>query len=278
VTTPATSLPPSAPDFAALRNRQQATWASGDYSVVGNTIPLVPELLCEAIDLRAGSRVLDVATGSGNAALAAARRWCDVVGTDYVPSLLERARRRATAEGFSIDFREADAEKQPFPDASFDVVLSVFGAMFTPNPEATAAELARVCRPGGRIGLANWTPEGFIGQAFRTTSRFVPPPAGVRPPVEWGTRERIVELFGDFATVVTTNRRQFTFRFRSAADYMAIFRTWYGPTLRAFAALDEAGCAALERESIALVQQHNRSGDATIVVPAEYLEVVIDRR
>jgi ubiquinone/menaquinone biosynthesis C-methylase UbiE len=270
--------PAAPPDLSALRDRQQATWASGDYAVVGATIPLVSENLCEAIDLRAGALVLDVASGSGNAAIAAARRWCDVVGTDYVPSLLARARERSAAEGFRIEFREADAEKQPFPDASFDVVLSVFGAMFAPRPEATAAELLRVCKPGGKIGLASWTPEGFVGQTFKLMGRFVPPPPGARSPLEWGSREKLDALFGAGASSITANRRTFTFRYRSVAHYLETFRTWYGPTVRAFAALDAAGQQKLSSELSAFVQQSSRSDDATLRIPSEYLEVVITKK
>jgi ubiquinone/menaquinone biosynthesis C-methylase UbiE len=266
------------PDLAAVRDRQQAAWSTGNYAVVGNRILLVSELLCEAADLRAGWRVLDVATGSGNAALAAARRWCEVVGTDYVPALLEQARVRAAAEGLTVEFREADAEKQPFPDASFDAVLSVFGAMFAPDQDSTAAELARVCRPGGRIALASWTPEGFAGRMFLTTARHVPPPPGLRPPVLWGTPERIEQLFGRFAASIVTNRRNFAMRFRSPAHQIEVMRTWFGPTVRAFEALDPPGRAAFERDFLALLQQHNQSGDSTTVIPSEYLEVVIARR
>lgn len=266
------------PELAALRDRQQATWSAGDYSVVGHTIPLVSELLCEAVDLRAGMRVLDVATGSGNAALAAARRGCAVVGTDYVPALLEKGRVRAAAEGFAIDFREADADRQPCADGAFDAVLSVFGTMFAPSPEAAAAELLRVCKPGGTIGLASWTPESYIGQSFATTARHVAPPRGARSPLEWGTPARIEAWFGGAAATVTATRRTFRFRFRSAAEYVATFRTWYGPTLKAFAALDAAGQAALERDLTALAQHHNASHDATLMLPSEYLEVVIRKR
>jgi len=273
-----TSPGAATPDFRAIRDRQQATWATGDFSVVGSTIVIVSELLCEAADLRAGTRVLDVATGAGNAAIAAARRFCDVVGTDYVPALLERGRQRAAAEGLPVEFREADADRQPFPDASFDFVLSVFGSMFAPNPEAAAAELLRVCKPGGKIALANWTPEGFAGQMFKATAKHVPPPAGVAPPVLWGTPARIDELFGRHAAAIATNRRVIDFRYRSIPHYLEIFRKWFGPMVRAFDALDAAGKAALERDLTTLLQKHNRSGDATAVIPSEYLEVVITKK
>ena len=277
VSIPSPARPPLRPELAAIRDRQQATWADGDYSIVGNTIVVVSELLCETADLRAGARVLDVATGSGNAAIAAARRWCEVVGTDYVPALLERARERAAAERLAIDFRIADADRQPFADASFDAVLSVFGAMFAPDPEATAAELLRVCRPGGTIALASWTPEGLAGRMFRATARFVPPPPGVTAPVLWGTESRIEELFGRGASSIVATRRTVAFRYRSIAHYFETFRGTFGPVKRAFASLDDFGRAAFERELTELLMHHNRSGDCTLVIPSEYLEVVIRR-
>jgi SAM-dependent methyltransferase len=211
--------PPSpavtAPDLVAVKRRQQAAWSSGDYAVVGTTLQIVGEELCEALDLRAGWKVLDVAAGNGNASLAAARRWCDVVATDYVPALLGRARERADAERLRIAFREADAEALPFPDGSFDAVVSTFGAMFTPDQERAAAELVRVCRPGGKIGLANWTPEGFVGQLFKAIGRHVPPPAGARSPAQWGTGARLAELFEAHAASIRTAQRHFVFRYRS---------------------------------------------------------------
>ena len=212
----ATPQPAAAgPDFAAIKVRQKATWASGDYAVVGTTLQIVGETLCEAADLRAGERVLDVAAGNGNATLAAARRYCEVTSTDYVPALLERGRERAAAERLhGIDFREADAEALPFDDGSFDAVVSTFGCMFAPNPPRVAAELLRACRPGGRIAMANWTPEGFIGQVFKTVGQHVPPPAGVTSPALWGSRARLVELFGDSAAGIVAQPRLFMFRYR----------------------------------------------------------------
>jgi ubiquinone/menaquinone biosynthesis C-methylase UbiE len=265
------------PDFKAIKGRQQAAWSSGDYALIGTTLQIVGEALCEAVDLRAGERVLDVAAGNGNAALAAARRGCDVIATDYVPALLERAGERAAADRLAIELREADAEALPFPEASFDAVLSTFGVMFTPDQDRAAAELVRVCKRGGRIGLANWTPEGFIGQLFRTIGKHVPPPPGIRSPALWGTRARIAELFEPHATWVKSVQRSFVFRYRSPAHWLEVFRTYYGPVLKTFAALDAAAQAALERDLIALVAQYNRSGDGTMVVPSEYLEIVITR-
>ena len=264
-------------DLAAIKARQKAAWSSGDYAVVGTTLQIVGESLCEALDIRAGQRVLDVAAGNGNVALAAARRWCDVVATDYVPALLERARERAAAERLDLEFREADAEALPFPDGSFDVVVSTFGVMFTPDQDRAAAEMIRVCRRGGRIGLANWTPEGFIGQVFKTIGRHLPPPTGARSPALWGTRGRISELFGIHAASITTAQRHFVFRYRSPAHWLEVFGTYYGPLLKAFAALEPASRAELERDLLALIDRSNRARDGSIVVPSEYLEVVITR-
>jgi SAM-dependent methyltransferase len=266
------------PDYTAIKQRQQATWASGDYAVIGTTLTITGELLCEAVDLRSGQRVLDVAAGNGNATLAAARRWAEVTSTDYVPALLERGRERAAAERLRVTFQEADAEALPFADNSFDVVLSVFGVMFTPNQERAASELLRVCRPGGTIGLANWTPDGFIGQVFRTIGRYVPPPAGVQPPALWGTEARLRELFGDGLSDLAVTRRVFVFRYRSAAHWLEVFRTYYGPVLRAFAALDADGQAGLARDLTALLESRNQGGGETLAVPSEYLEVVARKR
>jgi ubiquinone/menaquinone biosynthesis C-methylase UbiE len=264
------------PDLVAVKTRQKAAWTSGDYAVVGTTLQIVGETLSEAIDLRAGERVLDVAAGNGNATLAAARRWCEVTSTDYVPSLLERGRERAAAERLhGVDFREADAEALPFDDASFDVVLSTFGCMFAPNPQRVAAELLRVCRPGGRIGMANWTPEGFIGQLFKTIGRHVPPPAGVPSPSLWGNRARITELFSGSAQAIATETRQFNFRYRSAGHMLEVLRGYYGPILKAFAALDASGQEALEQDFVSLIDEFDRGGTRGLVIPSDYLEIVI---
>jgi ubiquinone/menaquinone biosynthesis C-methylase UbiE len=265
------------PDLGAVKARQQAAWRSGDYAVIGTTLQIVGEQLCESLDLRAGQKVLDVAAGNGNASLAAARRWCDVVATDYVPALLERARERAAAERLAIEFREADAEALPFSDGSFDVVVSTFGVMFTPDQDRTAAEMMRVCRPDGKIGLANWAPDGFIGQLFKTIGAHIPPPAGVKSPALWGTRARIGELFEAHASSIEAARRNFVFRYRSSGHWLDVFKTYYGPVLKAFAALEPAGQAALQGDLVALIDRFNRSGDGSMVVPAEYLEIVIER-
>jgi ubiquinone/menaquinone biosynthesis C-methylase UbiE len=261
----------------ALKSRQQAAWSSGDYAVIGTTLQIVGEELCEALDVRSGQKVLDVAAGNGNASLAAARRWCDVVATDYVPALLERARERSAAERLDIEFREADAEALPFPDGSFDVVVSIFGVMFTPDQDRAAAEMIRVCKPGGKIGLANWTPDGFIGQLFKTIGKHVPP-SGAKSPALWGTRARIAELFEPRTTSVEFALRNFVFRYRTPAHWLEVFKTYYGPVLKTFAALEPAAQATLQRDLMALIDQFNRSRDGSMVVPSEYLEIVITRK
>jgi len=265
-------------DLDALKARQHGAWSSGDYAIVGSTLQIVGEELCEALDLHAGESVLDVAAGNGNATLAAARRWCRVVSTDYVPSLLERGKLRAAADGLSVEFRAADAEALPFKDATFDAVLSTFGVMFTPNQDRAASELIRVCKSGGKIGLANWTPDGFIGQLFKTLGKYLPPPAGAKSPALWGMQTRIDEMFGSSAREITAQRRHFVFRYRSPEHFLEIFRTYYGPVLKAFAALDTGKQDSLKRDILALIATLNRSGDATMVVPSEYLEVVVTRR
>jgi ubiquinone/menaquinone biosynthesis C-methylase UbiE len=277
-----TTAVPDAPaplaDLGAIKTRQQGAWSSGDYAIVGTTLQIVGEQLCEALDLRAGQTVLDVAAGNGNATLAAARRWCSVVSTDYVQALLDRARERAAAERLSVEFRQADAEALPFADASFDVVVSTFGVMFTPDQDKAAAELLRVCKPGGKIGLANWTPDGFIGQLFKTIGKHMPPPAGVKSPGLWGTGARMTELFGAQAASIQLEQRNFVFRYLSAHHWLEVFKTYYGPLLKTFAALDPEAQTALTDDLFTLVKRFNLSGDTTMVVPSEYLEVVITRR
>ncbi len=269
---------PQTPDLAVIKERQQKTWSSGDYSKVGETLVLIAELLCEAVDLRPGRRVLDVATGNGNTALAAARRFGEVTGIDYVPALLEDGRKRAVAEGLQVDFQEGDAENIPFPDASFDYVLSTIGVMFASYQEKAAGELLRVCRPGGKIGLANWTPDGYLGEFFRVIGKHVPPPTGLKSPFLWGTEERLRELFaGDIASL-QAERRSFIFRYPSPRYYVDFFRSYYGPFQKAFEALDETGQEALARDVEDLINRYNRSGDETAVWPGDYLEVVATRR
>jgi SAM-dependent methyltransferase len=263
------------PDFRAIKQKQQTTWASGDYATVGITLQIVGELLAEAADIRAGERVLDVAAGNGNATLAAARRFADVTSTDYVPELLEKGALRAQAEGMSIRFETADVEALPFADGRFDAVLSTFGVMFAPDHRKSAAEMLRVLRRGGRIGLASWTPEGFIGQLFKIVGRHVPPPAGVQSPTAWGTEPHIVELFGAHAADIRCERRMFNFRYRSPQHWIEFFREFYGPTLKAFGALGTDARLALEAELVALLERFNRAGPGSLVVPGEYLEVVV---
>ena len=266
------------PDFAAIKQRQQATWASGDFAIIGITLQIVGESLAEACDVRAGEKVIDIAAGNGNATLAAARRFADVTSTDYVQALLEKGRVRAAAEGLDVSFRVADAEDLPFADASFDVAMSTYGAMFTPDHTKPAREMLRVVRPGGRIGLANWTPEGFIGQLFKVIGAYIPAPAGLKSPALWGTEPHIVELFGAQARDIRTVRKHFNFRYRSAAHWLQMFRDYYGPTHKAFAALDSGGQFALAEDIVKLLEEHNVAGPSSLVVPGEYLEVVIERK
>lgn len=264
-------------DLNAVKTKQQTAWASGDYAVIGTTLQIVGESLAESCDLRWDERVLDIAAGNGNASLAAARRGCKVTSTDYVGTLLERGADRASAERLAIDFQTADAENLPFADASFDVVLSTFGVMFTPDQPKAAAEMLRVCRPGGRIGMANWTPDGFIGQVFKTLGRYLPPPSGVQPPSRWGVVSHLESMFGGSATSIQATPMMFNFRYRSAAHFIEVFRTWYGPVHKAFAALPVDSAAALESDLTELLNRMNRAGDSALVVPSEYLEIVIAR-
>ncbi len=276
-TSPSTPSPSSTPtpDYESIKTRQRATWASGDFGRIGVQLQIVGESLCEAVDLRAGARVLDVAAGNGNASLAAARRFGDVTSTDYVPELLAQGLRRADADGLPMKSQLADAEDLPFSDDEFDVVLSTFGVMFAPNQKRAAAELLRVVRPGGRIGLASWTPDGMIGELFRTVGRFVPPPAGLTSPAAWGTETRIVELFGPAARDIHTQRKQFVFRYRSAEHWITVFRGFYGPVHKAFAALEPSAQSALHQALLQLLGQFNRGGVDSLIAPADYLEVVI---
>lgn len=268
----------AAPDYIAIKQRQQAAWASGDYATVGTTLQIIGESLAEAADVRTNEQVLDIAAGNGNATLAAARRGARVTSTDYVPALLERGRARAAAEGSFVEFREADAEALPFADGGFDVALSSLGIMFTADHARAAAEMLRVVRPGGRIGMANWTPEGFIGQLFKIIGKHVPPPAGAKSPALWGTEAYLDGLFGHAAAGMRAERRMFNFRYASAAHWLEVFRSYYGPLLKAFAALGPDAGQALEQDILALLGQLNTAGQASLVVPSEYLEVVITKK
>jgi len=263
-------------DLATIKGRQQVAWGSGDYAVVGTTLQIVGETLCEAVDLRSNQRVLDVAAGNGNATLAAARRFAEVISTDYVGTLLMRGRERAKAERLQVVFEEADAEALPFGEASFDTVLSTFGVMFAPNHEQAASELLRVCRTGGKIGLANWTPESFIGQLFKIIGKYVPPMPGLRSPALWGNRAHLDALFGKRAGIAAVSRH-FNFRYKSPRHWLEIFRAYYGPVVKAFAALDDDAKEALEADIMTLLETFNTAQDGTLVIPSEYLEVVITK-
>ena len=270
--------PAPTPDLAAVKARQQIAWSSGDYAVIGTTLQIIGESLCEALDLRSDRRVLDVAAGNGNVSLAAARRFAHVTAIDYVPALLDRGKERAHSERLPITFQVADVENLPFPDGSFDVVASSLGAMFTPDHARTASEMLRVCRSGGKIGLASWTPDGFIGELFKTIGRHVPPPAGLKSPALWGTRPYLTELFGPMSADIAAQTREFMFRYRSPEHWIEVFRTKYGPVLKAFEALDPSGKASLAGDLAALIARFNRATDGTMVAPATYLEAVIVKR
>ena len=271
-------VPLGRPDYAAVKQRQQAGWASGDFAVIGVTLQVVGESLAEAADIRAHEDVIDIAAGNGNATLAAARRFARVVSTDYVPALLEKGRARAEAEGLAVTFQAADAEALPFADASFDAALSTFGVMFAPDHRRAAAEMLRVLRPGGRIGLANWTPDGFIGQLFRIVGKHVPPPAGLVSPARWGEQAYLLDLFGPAAEQIHAQRKVFNFRYASAGHWLQVFRQYYGPVHKAFAALDPAGADALEQEVRTLLERLNTAGPQSLVVPGEYLEVIVEKQ
>lgn len=273
---PAATKP--APDLKVAKSKQHAAWSSGDYAIIGITLQIVGEQLAEAMDLRAGQKVLDVAAGNGNATLAAARRWCEVTSTDYVQGLLDHGRRGAEADGLTVDLRIADAEDLPFQDASFEAVVSTFGAMFSPDQDRTASEMLRVCRSGGTIGLANWTPAGFIGRIFKIIGNYLPPPAGMRSPLLWGTREWIEATFRGQASSILSEPRMFNFRYRSPQHFLEFFRAYYGPMLKAFEALDAAGQKGLARDLVALIDEMNTAGDGTMLVAGEYLEIVVTKR
>ena len=265
-------------ELTAMKEHQRETWAAGSYAMVGNRLVIMGELLCEAVDLRAGQRVLDVATGSGNAALSAARRFCEVTGMDYVPELIEEARRRADVERLEVVFEVGDAEDLPYPDSSFDVVLSTIGVMFAPNQEKAAGELLRVCRPGGKIGLANWTPDGWAGEFFNTVGKHLPAPPGIKPPPLWGTEEQLRELFGEGVSQLEVTRRSYLLRCPSAKRFIEHYRAYFGPIRKTFESLDEADQESLAQDLEELLGRWNTSGDGTLVVPPDYLEAVAVRR
>jgi ubiquinone/menaquinone biosynthesis C-methylase UbiE len=275
MTAPAPTAAPAALSLEAIKAKQQGAWASGDYALIGTTLQIVGEQLCETMNLRPGCKVLDVAAGNGNATLAAARRFCDVTSTDYVDTLLKNGEQRAKGDRLMVTFDVADVEALPYADASYDAVLSTFGVMFTPNQEQAAAEMLRVCRSGGTIAMANWTPDGLIGQVFKTIGKYLPPPAGVKSPALWGTEARIHTLFGAQAKAIDLVQRQFTFRYRSVNHFMDLFRQFYGPIHKAFLALDPAGQKGLDADLRALLDRFNTATDGTLVAPSDYVDVVI---
>jgi len=262
-----------APDYAAIKMKQNGAWASGDYAKIGVTLQIVGEELAEALNLNPDSRVLDVAAGNGNATLAFARRWCKVTSTDYVDALLGQGRARAAAEALDVSFQVADAEALPFQDDAFDAVVSTFGVMFAPNQSQAASELVRVCRSGGKIGLANWTPDSFVGRLFKTIGKHLPPPVGVKSPALWGSGDWLDQTFAGHALSITP--KAFVFRYRTPAHFVEFFRTFYGPVHKAFLALDPAGQTALDADLHAIVTALNTARDGTMRVASDYAEVVI---
>ncbi len=272
------TTPTDTPDFATLTGRQQATWATGDFHQIGRQIVVVSEALVEAVDPHAGARVLDVACGSGNTALVAARRFCEVTGVDYVPALLERARRRAAAEGSEIEFRIGDAQALPFLDASFDTIVSVFGVMFAPDQAGTAAELLRVCRPGGRIGLASWMPDGIAADFFGTHARYNPPPPGLPQATRWGTAVALDELFGEGAGEIRSEVRVVRQYYRSVDHAVELYARWFGPTARTMEMLDAPSRDRLRRDLAAVMSKYNVATDGTLIIESTYLQTVMDRR
>jgi len=265
---------PDRTDTSPIKDRQREIWASGDYQEIGTRVTIASELLCEAVGLQAGQRVLDVASGTGNAALAAARRFAYVTSTDYVPELLERGRMRAHAEGLPVMFDLADAENLPYADNSFDVVLSVFGAMFAPNQQQVASELLRVCKPGGKIGMANWTPDGWVGEQHSTLASHVPPPPGLRSPMLWGSEGHLRDLFGSGVSDIRIEKRSVEFRYLSIDHFVGFMRSYFGPFKSVFDALDETGQVQLTTDLTEMAARYNRSGNDTFLGPGDYLEVV----
>src|SRR6476659_274312 len=267
-----------APDLEAITQVQQGIWSKGDFAMVAGIVFNASENLAEALDIVPDERVLDVACGSGNGAISAARRsWGGTVGADYVPALLERGRERAAAERLEVEFVEADAQDLPFGEAEFDVTMSIFGAMFAPDQPKTAAERLRVTRPGGRIGMANWSPEGSVGKMFQTISKHAPPPPGVESPLQWGTEERVRELFGDGASEIRFEPRISRQPFRSADHYIEFFRTYFGPTQTAYERVGPEGEQALTDDLRSVLEGANTAGDRAMVLEAEYLQMIAIR-
>jgi ubiquinone/menaquinone biosynthesis C-methylase UbiE len=276
---PSNANPPhAAPNLEAVKAKQQITWSTGNYSRVGSLLQISGERLAEAMDARPGADFLDVAAGNGNLTMAAARRFCRVVSTDYVEASLNDGAERARANGLEVEFRVADAEALPFDDASFDFVGSTFGVMFTANQEKAAAELLRVCRAGGKIGMANWTPAGFIGKLFKVIGQFNPPPAGVQSPARWGTEAFLREQFGPSAADLHVERRDYVFRFESTDHFMTVFKSFYGPIITALEAQTEENRPKLEQAIADLVDSCNVATDGTLLIPGEYLEIVVTKQ
>ncbi len=271
------SIPNFALNYDEIKQKQQIAWGSGDYGKIGVTLQITGESLCEAMDLHAGQSVLDVAAGNGNATLAAARRFCNVISTDYVEHLLDQSRVRANAEGFAVEYQQADAEALPFPNDSFDNVISTFGVMFTPHQQQSTSELLRVCKPEGKIGLANWTPSSFIGELFKTIGQFTPPPSGLNSPSLWGTEEFVKEHFSPQSQLIRTEKLEYIFRYQSPQHWIDLFREYYGPVHKAFLSLDEEYSNKLEEAIHRLIKRFNVANDGTMIVPSEYLEVVIKK-
>jgi ubiquinone/menaquinone biosynthesis C-methylase UbiE len=265
-------------DFNAVKERQRMGWESGDYPRVGNTLQLIAERLVDAAGLHAGRRVLDVACGQGNAAIAAARRFAEATGVDYATNLLDQGRERAEAEHLGVTFTDGDAERLPFPDGSFDTTLSTVGVMFAPDQERAAAELVRVTRAGGTIALASWTPDSLVGEMFKTIGRYAPPPAGLRSPMLWGTESRLAELFGDRVEWVSLARRTFYFCYHSPEHFSEWFRHYYGPITRLAGSLDEDTAARFAADLAEVPRAFNRAEDGTVLAAGDYLEAVGVRR
>lgn len=266
------------PTLEEIKARQQMMWGSGDYGKIAwITVPLA-DVLADAIEVKPGSTVLDVATGTGHVALAMARRFCDTIGVDYVASLLETARKRAATEGLNVEFKEGDAENLPFEDDRFDYVVSNIGAMFAPNQEKTASELIRVCKPGGTIGMVNWTPSGYIGELFKTIGKHVPPPAELKPAALWGTEDRVRELFGDAVATLTFKQGSLRQNYLSPEHFAEFFVSNYGPTLKASETLDEQARQAFMDDLVELARRFNKYGDEACSVDADYTVVIATKR
>lgn len=267
-------MPAETPDFAAITSRQQQTWATGDFNRLAMATMPVAEQLVESADPSPGHRVLDIACGSGNNALVAARRQCQVTGLDFVPALLEHARRRAQADGVHAEFIEGDAQKLPFADHTFDVVLSTFGVMFAPDQERAAAEIKRVTKPGGKAAIASWMPEGFGGDIFRTISKYAPPPPGIKPGTRWGTAAGWHELFGPVFHITSARARTFRQYFRNVDAILDIFLNYFGPAVRVMQNSDEKTRAAFSTELRDFFSSRNRARDGSLILECEYFEVV----